>query len=1146
MKLRTKLVLGFASFMVVLVSLGVMSYAQMTQMQQDMRVFYNDRFVKVKAVSNIMNDANNISAELVNELLNVETDRSQSVMEIQRYKRRIEQAIQLLQNTADKVQEKGGLAQLEQSWANYIQFVERASSLGEANEIEKANQLRNEVGVTFQRKLLEDLRSLIQYYEILMDNQLQASQSSYEEAIDWTASFMMLGFAVSIAVSLWVIPGVTKNLNTMSMMMRSLAAGRLRIIRKMKVHTHDEIGEVIEVFKQMVEDLEVRKQTEGKLRKQQNDQAWLDNRVAKISEQLNGATNLHQVGQTFVNEFTPVMNAQYAAIYIRDEQDSPDTLRLYGTYASQHAVEAVPSFEVGVGLVGQCAADKHPIVLSDMDHCTISMRTGLSEIRAQQIVLYPIKFEHRVIGVMELASKSSFTELEHKLLEQLAVSLGIVIHTVMGRLRVEGLLRDSQALTEELQCQSEELMSQQEELRRSNEHLESQTDALKRSEELLQRQQEELEHYNRQLVSKTKMLEDTMKTTQEKNEELEIARTALERQTLQLALASKYKSEFLANMSHELRTPLNSLLVLSQLLAENRDGNLVEKQVEYARTIHMSGTDLLKMIDEILDLSKIDAGKLNINYEVVDLKELALFMRDSFDPIASQKNLDFKLELGDDLPDTIITDSYRLKQIIRNLLSNAFKFTDEGSVSLKIGMDDETTLLAHTPFMAIRVTDTGIGIPEDKQKLVFEAFQQLDGKTSRKYGGAGLGLSISRELAGLLGGNLQVKSTPGEGSAFTLLIPLYTEEDEVLKLEQLTKTRAVSPLDEILERLTEPGQIRGEDANKTASSEEEPLEKKRESGVDVVKQAHAEAAPALAFSPSMGDCGCGGMKAEPISSELEEKVKWIFCQKRLLLVGLEEQESQELISGLTHTSIGITIVSTGQDALEIISREQIDGIVMDLNLSDMQAADLVMRVKDTPEMSEVPIIIYTAALQHADEGKLRTYAHRWIWKSEASRDVLQNDIMGMLKCEETSVPSSNVIVNERFEYIKDQNLSGKRILLVDDDVRNVFALSSVFDQYDMVIEYAENGLEALELLTAKEAPIDLVLMDMMMPEMDGYEAMRRIRQMPEYEQLPIIALTAKAMKEDRNKCIEAGASDYVSKPFQTDQLLSLMRVWLHQ
>ncbi|WP_195575321.1 response regulator [Paenibacillus sp. 1001270B_150601_E10] len=1136
MKLRTKLVLGFASFMIIIVSLGVMSYTRMTEMQEDIREFYSDRFVKVKAASTIMNDAHNISAELVNELLNVETDRAQAVMEIQRYKRRIVQGIQLLQNMTVKVQEKEGIAQLEQSWTNYIQFVEKAASLGEANEIEKANQLRNDVGVTFQRKLLDDLRSLIHYYEILMDDQLQQSQASYENAINWTASIMLLGFVLSIAVTLWVIPSVTRNLNTMSMMIRSLAAGKLRVIRKMKVHTRDEIGDVIEVFKQMVEDLEERKQTEEVLRKQQDDQAWLDSRVAKIGEQLNGATNLHQVGQTFVNAFTPVMNAQYAALYIRDELHAPDTFELYGTYAAQHALEAVASFEVGVGLVGQCAADEHPIILSDGDQCTIKLRSGLSEINAAQIVLYPLKFENRVIGVMELASNRSFSELEHKLLEQLGVSLGIVINTVIGRLRIEGLLRDSQALTEELQCQSEELMSQQEELRRSNEHLESQTDALKRSEELLQRQQEELEHYNKQLVTKTKALEDTMKATQEKNEELEIARTALERQTLQLALTSKYKSEFLANMSHELRTPLNSLLVLSQLLAENPEGNLVEKQVEYARTIHMSGTDLLQMIDEILDLSKIDAGKLNINYEAVDIEELAMFMKDSFDQIAAQKNLTFNVKLGEHLPETIITDSYRLKQIVRNLLSNAFKFTDEGAVSLYIDVDEETSELAHTPFLAIRVSDTGIGIPEDKQKLIFEAFQQLDGKTSRKYGGAGLGLSISRELAGLLGGNLQVKSVSDEGSTFTLLIPMYTEEVEILKLQQMTKARDSSPIDELLSRLGEGQQQNGDHTD--------PVQKDDPAAFVAAVVKETTQSEKEAAASSMRAINGSETSESARSSDIKDKVKWIFCQKRLLIIGIEETDADTIMERLKDTSIGITAVSSGQEAIETLSREHVDGIVMDIGLSDMTGLDLVSRVKDIPEMSDIPIIVYTAMGQHAIVAELRQYAHRLISSDDSGLEVLLAEIMSMLKCTDT-LPPEQFGLQERVKFVRDQNLSGKRILLVDDDVRNVFALSSVFEQYDMVIEYAENGLEAIELLN-QDSAIDLVLMDMMMPEMDGYEAMGRIRQVPKFEKLPIIALTAKAMKEDRNKCIEAGASDYVSKPFQTDQLLSLMRVWLHQ
>lgn len=1129
MKLRTKLIIGFVMFTIIILALGWYSFARMGGLKQDLDHFYRDSFRKVELALTTRDDANAIARDLVTELLNPDkADQSgrEVLDKVDGFRERINRALEELIQKAAKAQEKQLVEAALNDWGRYDQFVTDAIRLSMENQYEQANQLRNEYGLDYQNYLLNSLGDLARFHEAIMDDQVAAATDTYEAALTWTAAIMLLGLLVTAAVMLWVFPSVTRNLNTMSVMMRSLGRGRMRIIQKMEPHTNDEIGEVIHVFKQMAEDIERRKRSEEQFRMVQEEQAWMDAAIVRLTELLNGVTTLNQVGETFVSEFVPTLGAQYGALYIRDDLKHPDWLHLCGAYAANGSLQAETGFRVGEGLVGQCAHDEKPIYIHDLKNSSLRIQSGICDTEPVELVVYPIIFESTVIAVLELASVSPLSKKEQQLLEQLADKLGVIIHSISGRLRVEELLRESQTLTEELQCQSEELLTQQEEMRRSNEHLEAQTEALKRSEEMLQRQQEELEHYNTELIAKTRALEEQMLATQEKNEELEGARKALERQALQLALVSKYKSEFLANMSHELRTPLNSLLVLSQLLSENKEGNLEQKQIEYARTIHMSGSDLLKMIDEILDLSKIDAGKMHLNYEKVHLSELTAYIRDSFSEIASQKGLQLEVHMDENVPDSLVTDGHRVMQIIRNLMSNAVKFTNRGSVAFQIGMAAEEEIPAHIrkegmPYFAMRVTDTGIGIPEEKQDLIFEAFQQLDGTTSRKYGGAGLGLSISRELARLLGGTLAVESKEDKGSTFTFYLPVQATkqaeamEDSALLIEQwnerATASAAAGPSE------AEPGEER--QGGEPAASANRTW-----------KKLHREWDNAVMYEVAA-------------AKEQKRERVWPVERKKLLIVEDDGPQRQSLIAIIEGADVEVHAVSTGTEALKSLADTEYDGMVLDLLLPDMNGFELLDSMGAHAEMSKIPVIVYTGKLlDKKEELKLKKRARSIIIKDVKSPERLLQETMLLLN--RSGEEEAGARAGARAS--NDQLLAGKRILLVDDDVRNVFALSSVLEQYDMDIVYAENGKEAIEALTGDPEHFDLVLMDMMMPEMDGYEAMRLIRETPSFEKLPIIALTAKAMKEDRNKCIEAGASDYVSKPFQMDQLLSLMRVWLYK
>lgn len=1132
-KLRTKLIISFIIFMVTLMSLGGMAYIRMSNMQEQINTFYYTYFDKYKAANYAITDINAIGRTIGNILINEEENYEAIKLEVDRLSGRVLGSMEYINSRASIVDEEKAIETFRQDWTKYSQFVYHSLMLLEKGKWQEAKVLRTEVGVNYQETLLASTEKLANLAESMMEEQLNRSERAYSLSINAVVITILIGFILTVLIILWVIPSVIRNLNILSNMMTCLSRGRLRTISKFKPHTRDEIGNVIEGFKVMALDLDQKNIQEQEYRRLQQEQAWIDSNVAKLTELMFGVTTIEQAASTFIQQFTPVLGAQYAVLYIREEDaDHPiEQYRAYGWYAARGELEIHPVFKFGEGLVGQCAADKFPIVVHDLDEHSIQIESGMTNSTPTELKLYPILFEQKVIGILEIASLQPLSEINDRLLEHLGSNLAVIINMIIGRVKVDQLLRDSQALTEELQCQSEELLTQQEELRRSNEYLESQTYALRRSEELLQRQQEELEHYNNELISKTKAIEENMIATKQKNEELELARTALERQTLELALASKYKSEFLANMSHELRTPLNSMLVLSQLLAENKEQNLQDKQIEYARTINMSGVDLLSMIDEILDLSKIDAGQMNFSADEVQLAQFCQFMKNSFLAIAEQKGLQFEVKLADDVPSFIYTDEYRLKQIVRNLLSNAFKFTKSGSVHMcvnKIQMEDGLKLM-------IRVEDTGIGIPAEKQKIIFEAFQQLDGTTSRLYGGAGLGLSISRELSYMLGGQLTVDSEEGCGSIFTLVIPFCLDEEEWQASQEAFHSKQDSEVDKLIQQVSST-QLWG------GSEPVQHSEMKEEGEPGNVLEIDPEKHPVDVNEESQVlDLNV----SDPVSEQTEEtasaSTKWILVHTKLLIVEADEPQRESLIALLESDTVSVIAVSTAEEALEILNQEWINVMILDLTLPNMSGYELIHRIAKCSEWDHMPIIVYTGlTLRKTDEQELSKRVSRIIIKdSQAPERLLQEtvDLINRLEPEELTHELQH---NE----ILDPQLSGKRVLIVDDDVRNVFALSSMLEQYHMDIEYAENGYDAIQMIYNKP-DYDIVLMDMMMPEIDGYEAMRRIRENPKYQALPIIALTAKAMKEDRKRCIEAGASDYISKPFQTEQLLSLMRVWIY-
>ena len=937
------------------------------------------------------------------------------------------------------------------------------------------------------------------------------------------------------------------------------------------------------------------------------EQDWLKTNLAKFTRMLQGERDLTTVSNMILSEIAPLVNAQHGVFYTMDNDGNEPLLELVASYAFTERKHLNNRFRLKEGLVGQVAYEKKRILVSNAPGDYIAISSALGEAPPLNIIVLPVLFEQEVKAVIELASFSRFSETHQSFLDQLTESIGIVLNTIAANMRTEGLLKQSQLLTSELQ-------SQQEELKNTNDRLEQQAATLRQSEELLRQQQEALQQSNEELEDKARLLELQKQEVEDKNREVSMAKTALEEKAEQLSLTSRYKSQFLANMSHELRTPLNSLLILSKLLTENPDGNLSDKQKEFAKTIHAAGSDLLALINDILDLSKIESGTVSMEVTKVGFKDLVNHMERTFRQIAEERKLDFHIDVDENLPPTIRTDSKRLQQVLRNLLSNAFKFTEKGGVRLHVGSAEGSPLRAGSQWISISVTDTGIGIPEDKQRIIFEAFQQADGTTSRKYGGTGLGLSISREIARLLGGEIVVASAPGQGSTFTLFLPLEPPANHGAQ-SQAPNLRgngsgATGAMEEaaptILRQPSAPMALSAslDDRHAIVAGDRVVLiieddamfasvllELAREQGFKGLIAMDGASALALAhrYKPhaitldiglpdmdgwalldllkhdprtrhvpihviSVDDqkkrglrAGAFGFLEKPVDREslmtaLNRTKDFIDRPvKKLILVEDDDNQRMSISELMKGEEVDIIAVATAEEALETIQARQFDCAVVDLGLPDLPGAELIERIRKTKGGEELPIVIYTGQdLSRAEERRLEQIAATVILKGEGSSERLLNDTALFLHRSINAIPEeSQIIVEPKGEA----TLEGRKVLIIDDDMRNIFSLTSALEQYGLSVIFAENGLEGIEKL--RETPdVDIALVDIMMPEMDGYETMREIRKDARYQDIPLIAVTAKAMKGDREKCLEAGATDYVSKPVDIDQLLAVLRVQL--
>jgi HAMP domain-containing protein/CheY-like chemotaxis protein/signal transduction histidine kinase len=940
---------------------------------------------------------------------------------------------------------------------------------------------------------------------------------------------------------------------------------------------------------------------------------WLKTNLARFTRMLQGQRDMKTVAQMVLSELAPLVDAQQGVFYVNQSDNGDATMKLLGGYAFNKRKNLANEFQAGEGLVGQCMLEKERILVTNVPASYVHVKSGLGQAAPNNIVVLPVLFEGEVKAVIELSTFHSFNDTHLTFLDQLTESIGIVLNTIEANTRTEDLLLQSQSLASELQ-------SQQDELKKTNEQLELQAQSLRESEDLLKNQQEELRQTNEELQDKAALLARQKAEVEAKNREVEEARWEMEEKAEQLALTSKYKSEFLANMSHELRTPLNSMLILSRQLAENADENLSAKQVQFAETIHSSGSDLLSLINDILDLSKIESGMMGVEVSDVSIDDITDQLERSFHQLAQDKNIGFVIERSADLESTLATDEKRLQQILMNLLSNAFKFTEQGNVVLKVSPapNDEKYYLEalnRAPdIIAFSVSDTGIGIPAEKQRIIFEAFQQADGTTSRKYGGTGLGLSISREIARLLGGEIRVSSMPGEGSTFTLFLPrdyvpsravaptaskrsTSRKKEAAWTPAETFNTQALlldddSPiLDDRIE--IEEGDrvvlIVEDDANFAAILVDLAHEKGfkclvAQSGNVALGLAHKYSPAAITLDIRLPDRDgwtiLDRLKHDPRTRHIPVHIITVEEERRralrqgastllkkpvtngdlaqtfdhindflardareLLLVEDDDVQRMSLVELIGNGDVHTTAVATGAEALRRLKEKRFDCMVLDLKLPDMTGFELIEQLQADPTRANIPIIIYTGKeLTRKEELHLRRVAASVIIKEADSPERLLAETALFLHRVEANLPESKRRMLEQLKR-RDPVLADRKVLIVDDDVRNIFALTSALESYNMKVVHAENGQKGIDLLKAMPG-IEAVLMDIMMPEMDGYEAISEIRKMDNFKTLPIIALTAKAMKADRDHCLEVGASDYISKPLDIDQLFSLLRVWL--
>ncbi len=1090
------------------------------------------------------------------------------------------------------------------TWGNYRKALTQIIALSIAGNYEKATQISILDGLKGRQAATSLVEELVARNAADMEADRVVNQEEYANSVRIIIILILGALIFAGGIAFWIIKSISTRIAVISLVARKIAS-REHVAEDFYDEHKDELNQVslaltdiAQSFSEVSEnaglvaagnyntDFQPRslKDTLGNAIKgmtqslrettEQNEkQNWLTTGQNRLNEVLRGDQGIEELASNTIKFLTNYLEAQVGAIYLK--MDVSSDLELSGQYGLSGQSGLPKTIVMGEGAVGQAAADQKIQLLEGVEAAHIKVRSALVDAVPANVVVAPFMFEGETLGVLEIGRLQPITTAEHDFVANSMESIAISLNSALSRKRILHLI-------EETQRQSEELQSQQEELRQLNEELEEYTQNLRQ-------QQEELQVTNEELEEQTQLLEA-------KNNEVEAARHAVEQKSNQLEQSSQYKSEFLANMSHELRTPLNSLLILSKDLADNKGKNLTDDQVESAEIINKSGIDLLNLINEVLDLSKIEAGKMTLNLEDLNLKNWSQQVYKNFRHQTDAKALQLVVSLGDNLPNTLSTDTQRIDQIVKNLLSNAIKFTEHGNVTLSIHREG----IDH---IAISVSDTGIGIPIEKQGWIFEAFQQAEGGTARRYGGTGLGLSISRKLAELLGGEITVLSQAGKGATFKLLLPVKPPVPQY-QHEEIAKPAPIKVFVKSEEFLNYPSIE--DDRNDLAEGDKFILiieddinfakvvaRQARQKGFKVISAATGEDGLVLAerYKPQaiILDIDLPGMDGNRVLAELkanpstrhvpvhimsgnertiapikEGAVEYLtkpidkaqleeafarmenFINRKMknLLIIEDDPNARRVICKLIgNGDVKCMEAGSGEEGLRILENGEIDCIVLDLGLPDMSGFDFIHTLEQNDHFRTPPIIIYTGReLSRAENDELERYAESIIIKGVKSEERLLDETALFLHRTINKLPEQQRDMITSM-YDKDNVFQGLKVLVVDDDMRNVFALSKVLKERGMEVTKAENGLKALEALE-NTPDVQIVLMDIMMPEMDGYEAMRRIRAQIKYKNLPVLALTAKAMKDDRQKCIDAGANDYISKPIDVDRLLSLMRVWL--
>ncbi|HEX2921540.1 MAG TPA: response regulator [Bacteroidales bacterium] len=984
--------------------------------------------------------------------------------------------------------------------------------------------------------------------------------------------------------------------------MRMLTSLREVVEKAMKISQGDFSGEILPKSEKDELAIALNKMTAAlRTATQQNlKQSRLKTAQNELNEHMRGDPDPDKMAKNIITYISKYTKSQIGAIFLHDDQMKG--FRLMAGYAYRFRKGANNFFNEGEGLIGQAALEKEIITFSELPDDYVHITSGLGNTIPRNVIIAPFVFENKTIGVIELGSVSEFSDEAFEFINLVLENIAISMVSTLNRMQMIKLLEVTKA-------QAEELQVQQEELRQTNEELETQAVALKKSEENLQAQQEELRVTNEELEDKTKRLEENKTSIEQQNKNLERAKSDIERKARELEKTNKYKSEFLANMSHELRTPLNSLLLLAQSLMDNRSKNLTEQQIQSATIIYNSGNDLLNLINEILDLSKIESGKMALSPKPIPVSGIESSIRDYFGHLVAEKGLDLSIEIDPDVPENLLTDEQKLNQIIRNLLSNALKFTEKGGVYIKIYKTGDTAANG-SDIVAFSVKDTGIGISEDQQEDIFEAFHQVDGSISRKYSGTGLGLSITRELAKLLHGKITLRSEPGKGSEFTLIIPA--------KIDELPEQPSIDMVNEpeIIERPVAPKEKTKESLEFIQVNDDREMIKEDDSviliieddlkfaallrnichdkgfkciiaitgedGIDIAKRLKPKALILDLKLPGMSgwevldslktipetrhipvhimsgyeetldayNKGAIGYLTKPVTKEkieaaIDEIQTYISANIRNLLIIEDDSNLRTSIRILLDArDISITESTNATDAIRLITENHFDCIVLDLGLPDMSGFEMLRLLKEK-NIKVPPVVVYTGKeLTREENFELQEYTRNIIIKGVKSEERLLDETALFLHRVIKDLPEHQKKMLTNL-YDKEEMFRGKKVLIVDDDMRNVFAITSVLEQGHMNVMSAPDGKKALQILE-KKTDFDLILMDIMMPEMDGYDAVKRIRKNDRLRNIPIIMLTAKAMKEDREKSISAGANDYLSKPVDATKLLNLMRIWLYQ